>query len=74
MRRHELPMKSADEHDALTRWRRFLHWRPGVRRQIKKGYNKRVRRAVKQELQQPEEVDILESYALLVKFTDTSSA
>jgi hypothetical protein len=47
MPKRELPMKTGAEHDALTRWRRFLHWRPGVRALIKRGYNKRVRREEK---------------------------
>jgi len=40
-------MKTGYEHDALTRWRQFLNWRPGVRAFIKRGYNKRVRREEK---------------------------
>lgn len=45
-----IPMISGDEYDALTRWRRFLRWKPGLRSQVKRGYNKRVRRQGKQEL------------------------
>jgi len=55
MRKPELPMKSGAEHDALTRWRRFLNWRPGVRASIKRGYNKRVRREEKQVMRLSEE-------------------
>lgn len=50
MAKRELPMKTSGEHDALTRWRRFLNWRPGVRAAIKRGYNKRVRREVKRQM------------------------
>jgi hypothetical protein len=50
MPKRELPMKTGDEHDALTRWRRFLNWRPGVRAAIKRGYNKRVRREARQQI------------------------
>jgi hypothetical protein len=50
MSKRELPMKTSDEHDALTRWRRFLNWRPGVRASIKRGYNKRVRREEKRHM------------------------
>jgi hypothetical protein len=50
MAKNTIPMISGDEHDALTRWRRFLHWRPGLRARVKRGYNKRVRRQSKQEL------------------------
>ncbi len=42
-------MKTSDEHDALTRWRRFVNWRPGMRALIKRGYNKRVRRVTKRQ-------------------------
>ncbi len=47
MAKGEVPIKSGYEHDALTRWRRFLQWRPGQRAQIKRKYNKRVRREAK---------------------------
>jgi len=50
MPKRELPMKTGDEHDALTGWRRFLNWRPGVRASVKRGYNKRVRRELKQQI------------------------
>ena len=49
MPKGELPLKSSDENDALTGWRRFLHWRPGQRALQKRSYNKRVRKeAVRQ--------------------------
>ena len=41
---HRDKMKSGDEYDALTRWRRLLRWRPGQRRRIKQQHNKRLRR------------------------------
>ena len=44
---HRLPLKSGDEFDALTRWRRYLHWEPGERRRIKRAYRKRARREQK---------------------------
>lgn len=43
-----IPMKTADEYDALTRWRHFLHWRAGERKRIKRGYNRRERRTTKE--------------------------
>ena len=55
MPKHELPMKTAAEHDALSGWRRVLNWRPGVRTLIKRGYNKRVRREAKQQFRLCEE-------------------
>lgn len=36
-------MTSGDEYDALTRWRHVLHWKPGARKAIKRGYNRRQR-------------------------------
>lgn len=46
----EIPLKTADEFDGLTKWKKFLHWRSGERKQIKRGYRKRVRRWVKQKM------------------------
>jgi hypothetical protein len=37
-------MISADEADALTRTKRFYKWRAGVRRHIKRRYNRRMRK------------------------------
>ena len=44
-----IPMKNGDEYDALTKWKRFLHWKPGERKRIKRGYNKRVRQQGRKE-------------------------
>lgn len=44
-----IPMINGDEYDALTQWKRFLHWRPGERKAIKRRYNKRVRRRGREE-------------------------
>ncbi len=41
---HREPLKSGDEYDAFTRWRRVLHWRPGERTSIKQHFWKRQRR------------------------------
>ncbi|MEZ2347832.1 hypothetical protein [Terriglobus sp. RCC_193] len=54
MAKNTIPMISGDEHDAFTRWRRFLHWRPGIRARVKRGYNKRRRRQSKLELRSTE--------------------
>lgn len=40
-----IPLKSGDEHDALTKARHWYNWRPGIRKLIKRAYNKRFRRA-----------------------------
>lgn len=46
-----IPLKSGDEYDALTRARRYLVYltRPGVAKRIKRAYNRRFRRVVKQD-------------------------
>lgn len=41
---------TGDEWDAFTKWRRFLHWKPGERKKIKKMSHQRDRRAISQEL------------------------
>lgn len=46
----ELPLKSGDEYDALTKWKKFCLWKAGDRAAIKRGYNKRVRREVKKQV------------------------
>lgn len=43
-------LKSGDEYDAVTGWRRLLKWRPGERKAIKRKLNRRARKeAEKQE-------------------------
>jgi hypothetical protein len=37
-------MRSADEYDALTKFRRYLHWRAGERKSIKNRFRRRMRR------------------------------
>jgi hypothetical protein len=44
-RRLGVPMVTGDENDALTRFKRFVNWRPGVRKALKRAFNRRVRRA-----------------------------
>jgi hypothetical protein len=38
------PLKGWLEWDALTGWRKVLHWRPGERKEAKTSYNRRLRR------------------------------
>lgn len=45
-------MVDGDEHDALTRWKKYLHWRAGQRGRIKKKYNRRERKQTRQQLSQ----------------------
>jgi hypothetical protein len=44
------PIVTWDEEDAYTGWRRFLNWRPGVRKSIKRRTHKRERREWKKNL------------------------
>lgn len=44
MRHDRIPLRGGDENDALTRWRYWLHFRPGQRKRIKRTYNKRQRK------------------------------
>lgn len=48
-----IPLKSCDEYDALTSWRRVMAYvqRSGVKKAIRKQYNKRFRKAVKVDTQ-----------------------
>lgn len=43
----KIPMKGGDEYDALTGYRRFYKFRPGVRKSIKKKFMKRMRKFLK---------------------------
>lgn len=46
------PLKGGDEYDALTGWRRVMCYlgRSGVAKKVKRKYNKRVRQAGKEEV------------------------
>ena len=48
----DIPLKSGDEHDALTGWRKVMRWKAGQIKRIKRRYNKRVRRRAKHSIQQ----------------------
>jgi len=43
-----IKLKSGDEYDALTAWRRYYNWKAGQLKKIKRGYNKRLRKKTKQ--------------------------
>lgn len=47
-----IPVKGGAEEDVFSGWRKVLCYtsRPGVCKRVKRGYNKRVRRAAKMEL------------------------
>lgn len=38
------PLKGGNEHDAFSRWRKVMIWRPGQRASAKRTFNRRVRR------------------------------
>ena len=39
-----IKMKGSNEYDALTKAKKFYHWKSGERKKIKRGYNKRLRK------------------------------
>lgn len=39
-----IKLKGGDEYDALTKAKKYYHWKPGERKKIKRGYNKRFRK------------------------------
>lgn len=39
------PPRDGEEQDAFTGWRRYLRWKPGQLRKVKRRSNKRDRRA-----------------------------
>jgi len=40
-----IKMKGGDEFDALSKKsKKYYHWKPGERKKIKRGYNKRLRK------------------------------
>lgn len=45
-----IPLTNGDEYDALTGWRRFLHWRASELKKIKTRYTRRLRQKSKTEI------------------------
>lgn len=43
-----IPMKGGDEYDGLTKARKFYLWKTGKLKKIKRAYNKRFRKYVKE--------------------------
>jgi hypothetical protein len=43
-----LPLKGGDEYDALSKARKFIHWKAGELKKIKRAYNKRFRKYLKE--------------------------
>ena len=50
-------LKSGDEYDAVTPWRRILRWKAGQRKAIKRRLNKRFRREARAASEQHSELD-----------------
>ena len=48
-RKERVPLQDGGEYDAFTAWRHLLSWRIG-RKWIKKKYNKRLRKKLKEEI------------------------
>ena len=42
-----IPLNDGDEYDALTKARKFHLWKPGQIKKIKRAYNKRFRKHLK---------------------------
>lgn len=45
-------MANGDEVDAFSPWRKFLHWKPGERKAIKRKANRRERREGRDEIKE----------------------
>jgi len=45
--KRKIPMKTGDEYDAFTSWRKVLNWRAGERKHIKRRFNKKERKHLK---------------------------
>ncbi len=50
MKNKRIPLKSADEYDALTKGRKYHSFGSGILKKIKRGYNKRFRKLAKREV------------------------
>jgi hypothetical protein len=56
MRRKQI-LKSGDEYDAVSLWRRVLRWKAGQRKAIKRRLNRRFRRQAWAEARMYDELD-----------------
>ena len=45
-----IPMKGGDEYDGLTKGRKFIRWKSGQLKKIKRAYNKRFRKHSKEKV------------------------
>jgi hypothetical protein len=49
MKTKRVPLKGGEEHDMLTRWRRFVKNTAGKAKAAKRSYNKRFRKTARDE-------------------------
>ena len=61
MGRREVPMTDGIELEALTKWKKYYNWNPGVRKYIKRKFLHRERMYVKQVLIPQELIEYLKS-------------
>ena len=55
--KRDIPLKSGDEYDAFTTWRKYYHWAPGQLREIKRKFNRRSRRVAKEKIRKERDDD-----------------
>lgn len=56
MARPEIPLRGGLEQDALTGWRKFLAWKAGQRKWVKRMFRKRARRVARRDID-PDKID-----------------
>jgi hypothetical protein len=47
---HKGKLKGGFEWDVITGWRRYMHWKPGTCKYVKRKYNKRMRRLAREKI------------------------
>tara|TARA_R110000823_G_C15629625_1_gene468542 strand:+ start:342 stop:515 length:174 start_codon:yes stop_codon:yes gene_type:complete len=52
-----VPLKGGEEHDMLTRWRRFVKHTAGKAKAAKRSYNKRLRKTARSEEKDNEKIN-----------------
>ena len=57
MKTKRVPLKGGQEHDMLTRWRRFVKHTAGKTKAAKRSYNKRLRKTARDEEKDNEKIN-----------------
>ena len=57
MKTKRVPLKGGEEHDMLTRWRRFVKSTAGKAKAAKRSYNKRLRKTARDEEKDNEKIN-----------------